>query len=100
MPKLDEASTVSAAFFAMCLPHVDEVPLPMSGENELLLRVGAVEGAVFVVDRERQRPSLTYHLFQLQPLDTVWALTSSNQMRSSMLYPKVDLLAMADLTFG
>jgi hypothetical protein len=42
----------SAAFFAMCLPHIDEAPLPMSGENELLLRVGAVEGALFVVDRD------------------------------------------------
>jgi hypothetical protein len=42
----------SAAFFAMCLPHVDEAPLPMSGEDELLLRVGAVEGALFVVDRD------------------------------------------------
>jgi hypothetical protein len=42
----------SAAFFAMCLPHVDEAPLPMSGEDELLLRVGAAEGAVFVVDRD------------------------------------------------
>jgi hypothetical protein len=41
----------SAAFFAMCLPHVDEAPLPMSGVDELLLRVAAVEGAVFVVDR-------------------------------------------------
>jgi hypothetical protein len=42
----------SAAFFAMCLPHVDEAPLPMSGEDDLLLRVGAVEGAAFVVDRD------------------------------------------------
>jgi hypothetical protein len=63
----------SSAFFAMCLPHVDEVPPRTSGENELLLRVGAVEGTVFVVDRDvdaglsRRRPSLTYHLFHLQP---------------------------------
>jgi hypothetical protein len=42
----------SAALFAMRLPHVDEAPLPMSGENELPHRVGAVERAVFVVDRD------------------------------------------------
>jgi hypothetical protein len=42
----------SSACFVMCLPHVDEVPPRTSGENELLLRVGAVEGTVSVVDRD------------------------------------------------
>jgi hypothetical protein len=53
MPKPDEPSTVRAQRSSrMCLPHVDEAPLPMSRENELLLRVAAVEGALFVVDRD------------------------------------------------
>jgi hypothetical protein len=108
-------SCESAAFFAMCLPHVDEAPLSMSGEDELLLRVGAVEEAVFVVDQDvdADLSKMAETLLDIPPIppaalrdrlgfdvafEGVAAVVEPAEIVNAV--PRVDLLAMADLAFG
>jgi hypothetical protein len=57
----------------MGLPHVDKARPPLSGEDVLLLRAGAVEGTAFVVDRDMHAPDqdARYHIYHLQPYEAI-----------------------------